>query len=119
LADAREDLDYFGTARKMPRERLVLGVPFYGYGFGPEITSPAKSMDYNQIITNFHDAESFDQWKMADGMIIYYNGIPTIKLNTALAKEKASGIMIWQVEGDAKGSKSLLKAIYKTMHSKK
>jgi GH18 family chitinase len=118
-ADAVEDLDYFATERKIPREKMTLGLPFYGYGFGPEITSPVKSMDFNQIVSEFPGSESVDQWKNKDGNIMYYNGIPTIKKKTELAKEKASGIMIWQLEGDARGSKSLLKAINKTAYSKK
>lgn len=113
FADAVEDLDYFGTVRNIPKEKMVLGVPFYGYGFGPDIISPVKTMDYNQIVSTFRGAESADQWIMNDGMIMYYNGIPTITKKTELAKEKASGIMIWQVRGDARGSKSLLKAINK------
>jgi chitinase len=32
---AMDDLTYFGVERCIPREKLVLGVPFYGYGFGP------------------------------------------------------------------------------------
>jgi spore germination protein YaaH len=28
-----EDLDYFGNVRNIPKEKLVLGVPLYGYGF--------------------------------------------------------------------------------------
>jgi chitinase len=118
-ANAVEDLDYFGTERKIPKEKMVLGVPFYGYGFGPEITSRPKSMNYRQIVTQFPGSESVDQWKMDDGMIMYYNGIPTIKQKTELAKEKASGIMIWELQGDARGSKSLLKTIHKTVYSKK
>jgi GH18 family chitinase len=114
FADAVEDLDYFGTVRNIPKEKMVLGVPFYGYGFGPDITSPVKTMNYNQIVSTFRGAESTDQWLMSDGMIMYYNGIPTITKKTELAKEKASGIMIWQVKGDARGSKSLLKAINKS-----
>jgi len=43
---------------------------------------------------------------------MYYNGIATIKRKTDLAKEKASGIMIWQLSGDALADKSLLKVIY-------
>jgi chitinase len=113
FADAVEDLDYFSTVRNIPKEKMVLGVPFYGYGFGPEINSPVKTMDYNQIVSTFRGAESTDQWIMKDGMIMYYNGIPTITKKTELAKDKASGIMIWQVRGDARGSKSLLKAINK------
>lgn len=110
---AVEDLDYFGKERKVPAEKMTLGVPFYGYGYGPELTSKAISMSYNQIVTTFPGAENADEWKMPDGKTIYYNGIPTIKQKTMLAKEKASGIMIWQIRGDASGSKSLLKAINK------
>lgn len=108
---AVEDLEYFGTVRKIPKEKMTLGVPFYGYGYGPEITSPAISMGYGKIVETFKGAESEDQWTMPDGKILYYNGIPTIERKTILAKEKASGVMIWQVLGDAKGRKSLLKAI--------
>ncbi len=110
---AVEDLDYFGTIRHIPKERMTLGVPFYGYGYGPELTSPAISMNFAEIVSAFRGAESVDEWKRDDGKIIYYNGIPTIQKKTALAKEKAGGVMIWQVRGDARGSKSLLRAISK------
>lgn len=110
---AVEDLNYFGIERKISAEKMTLGVPFYGYGYGPELTSKAISMNYKQIVSTFKGAEKADEWKMPDGKILYYNGIPTIIRKTQLAKEKASGIMIWQVLGDAKGSKSLLKAINK------
>lgn len=108
---ASEDLEYFNGERGVPKEKLTLGVPFYGYGFGPGLTSPAISKSYKDIVKMFKDAEYEDEWKMPDGRTIYYNGIPTIKLKTMLAKEKASGIMIWHVLGDAPRGKSLLKAI--------
>lgn len=114
---AVEDLDYFATIRKIPKENMTLGVPFYGYGYGPELTSKAISMNFQEIVTTFPGAEMKDQWTMPDGMILYYNGIPTIKRKVTLAKEKASGIMIWQVLGDARGSKSLLRTINKVGHS--
>ena len=98
---------------------MVLGVPFYGYGFGPELTSPAISMNYAQIVTQFAGAELLDEFKMPDGKILYYNGLPTIRQKTALAKEKASGVMIWQVKGDAEGEYSLLKAINEVAYKKK
>jgi len=90
---------------------MVLGVPFYGYGYGPELTSPAVTMTYAQISSTFPGSEQVDQWNMPGGKIIYYNGIPTIRQKTALAREKASGIMIWQILGDAPGEQSLLAAI--------
>ncbi|HZI53083.1 MAG TPA: glycosyl hydrolase family 18 protein [Chitinophagaceae bacterium] len=108
---AVEDLEYFSEIRKIPAERMTLGVPFYGYGYGPEITSPAISMNFREIVTSFPGAELVDEWTMADGKILYYNGIPTMKQKVALAREKASGIMIWQIQGDAEGDKSLLKVI--------
>ena len=118
-AHAVDDLEYFGVERKIPSEKMVLGVPFYGHAFDSNFILPATSMDFKEIISEYPGSESNDQLTMPDGRILYYNGIPTTKLKTVLAKEKASGIMIWQLEGDAGGSKSLLNAIHKTIHSKK
>ena len=111
---AVDDLEYFATVRNIPREKMTLGVPFYGYGYGPELTSPAISMNYGEIVSNYPGAEQVDEWKREDGKILYYNGIPTIKKKTELARQKAGGVMIWQVRGDAKGSKSLLRTIHST-----
>jgi GH18 family chitinase len=105
------DLDYFRTVRKIPKEKIVLGVGFYGYGFGPELTSKASSMNYGQIVKTFPGAEKSDQVVMPDGMIMYYNGEATIRKKTLLARENASGIMIWQILGDAEGDLSLLNLI--------
>lgn len=110
---AVEDLEYFGVIRQIPKEKMTLGVPFYGYGYGPEPTSPAISLNFAEIVSCFRGSEQVDEWKRDDGKIIYYNGIPTIRKKTELAKEKAGGIMIWEVRGDARGSKSLLRAIDK------
>ena len=115
---ALADLDYFAIERKIPKEKLVLGVGFYGYGFGPELTSPASSMNYGQIVKTFPGAENTDQMTMADGKIMYYNGVSTVRKKAELAKEKASGIMIWQILGDAPGDLSLLRLINKVGYSK-
>lgn len=115
---AVEDLDYFGKTRGLPKEKMTLGVPFYGYGYGPTLTSPAISMNFGEIQSTYPGAELVDEWKMPDGKILYYNGIETIKKKTALAKEKASGIMIWQIMGDATGSNSLLDVINKVANEK-
>jgi len=118
-AHAVEDLEYFGVERKIPKEKMVLGVPFYGYGFGPELTSPAISMNYRQIVSQFPGSELYDEYKMPDGKILYYNGIETIKQKTALAKEKTSGVMIWQLKADAPEKLSLLQAINEVGYGKK
>ena len=110
---AVEDLAYFGKVRNIPREKMTLGVPFYGYGYGPELTSPAISMNFREIVNTFPGSECEDQWTRPDGKIVYYNGLPTIRRKTALAMANAGGIMIWQLRGDARGKKSLLHAINK------
>ena len=117
-ANAVEDFEYFAVQRALPKEKLVLGVPFYGYGFGPTLSSPATSMDYNQIVTQFPGAEHADEWKTPEGQTLYYNGVHTIKQKTALAMDKASGVMIWQIKGDAPGNYSLLHAIHEVIQSK-
>lgn len=118
-AHAVEDLDHFGRQRNLPNEKLVLGVPFYGYGFGPELTSPATSMNYGQIVMQFPGAEAADEYRMPDGKTLYYNGNATIRRKVALAKERASGVMIWQIKGDAAGENSLLQAINEVAREKK
>ncbi|HEY1009582.1 MAG: glycosyl hydrolase family 18 protein [Daejeonella sp.] len=105
------DLNYFRVDRKIPKKKIVLGVGFYGYGFGPDLTSKPSSMNYGQIVKNFPGSENSDQVTMPGGQTMYYNGIETMKKKVQLAKEKASGIMIWQILGDAPGDQSLLKLI--------
>jgi chitinase len=121
-SNSAADIDIYAIGRKIPKEKLTLGVPFYGYLYGPDITGrPYRpSINYRDIVSEFPGAESTDSLKnMSGGKSVFYNGIPTIKQKTTLAKEKASGIMIWQLGGDAHGSKSLLKAIYETAYKMK
>jgi chitinase len=113
---AVSDLEYFKIVKKVPKQKLVLGVGFYGYGFGPDTTTPGMSMTYGQLVAQNPGAELVDQWNLPGGKIIYYNGILTIKQKTELAGKEASGIMIWQLLGDAQGGKSLLNAIYQQAH---
>ncbi len=112
------DLDYFRTERKIPKKKIVLGVGFYGYGFGPDLTSKASSMNYGQIVKTFPGAENSDLVTTSTGQIMYYNGVETMKKKAQLAKEKASGIMIWQILGDAQGEQSLLKLINEVGYGK-
>jgi GH18 family chitinase len=108
---AVDDLSYFRGERNIPKEKITLGVPFYGYGFGPKYLSRGLTIDYDDIVTKYSGAEWKDEYDVNDGTIIYYNGLSTIKMKTLLAKQEASGIMIWQLSGDAAGPKSLLNEI--------
>lgn len=106
---AKEDLAYWIKDRKINRKKINLGLPFYGYCFG---TQYGTSMSYSEIITNFPGAELRDEIAPATGGHIYYNGLPTIKKKTALARKKAGGVMIWQLMQDDPGTNSLLSAVH-------
>jgi len=105
---AVDDMSYWGGTRGIAKEKLSLGVPFYGYGFG--VNAP-ESLAFSEILANYAGSENFDQVTVPGGGIVYYNGIPTIKSKTELALNQAGGIMIWQLRQDAKGANSLLNAI--------
>lgn len=115
--NAVDDLEYFKSERDIPREKIVLGVPFYGYAFSTISESPPRSMNYDKITATYPGSEWVDEWEMPGDYTIYYNGIPTIIKKTVLAKEEASGIMIWQLLGDTEDEKSLLKTINEVAYS--
>ena len=117
--EAVEDLAYFRILRKIPQEKITLGVPFYGYGFGPKHSARGLTMNYDDIVAEFPGAELKDELDMGDSTTLYYNGMLTIKMKTNLAKMEASGVMIWQLSGDAEGARSLLSVIYETSKGSK
>ncbi|MEJ7588712.1 MAG: glycosyl hydrolase family 18 protein [Ferruginibacter sp.] len=105
---AEEDLHYWTGTRGMPKNKVNLGLPFYGYCFG---TKYGESMSYGDIVTSFPGADTTDIILPEGGGAIYLNGLNTIQRKTAMALQNAGGIMIWQLLQDAEGDKSLLLAI--------
>lgn len=115
-AMAVEDLNYWHNQRSIPKQKLVLGLPFYGYGFGP-IDSPVVSMDYQHIVSFYPNSQLSDTLNLPGNVVMYFNNIAMIKKKTKLAMENAGGVMIWQLLGDAKGENSLLNAIREVIDS--
>jgi chitinase len=106
---AQDDFTYFNTTRGVSAEKLFIGLPFYGYGFG---NGAPGSLTYKDIVAAYPGSENTDSLTVSGGGKIYYNGIGTIRQKVSLAiDKKAGGVMIWQLLGDSKDSKSLLKAI--------
>ncbi|HLK14311.1 MAG TPA: glycosyl hydrolase family 18 protein [Fimbriimonadaceae bacterium] len=103
---AKANVAYW-IGREVPKEKLVLGVPFYGYGFGDAFTKDGYT--YADIVAKFPGAEQLDQ----EGKTIWYNGIPTIQAKTQFVIDQGlAGVMIWSLNQDAKGKASLLSAIH-------
>ncbi len=104
---ARQALHYWITERGLPKEKAVLGVPFYARPNGTP---------YNKIIQKDPQAANIDSFDYY-GIQLNYNGIPTIQEKTRLALQAASGIMIWSLEQDTTDLYSLLNAIHQTITS--
>ncbi|KAA3440087.1 glycosyl hydrolase family 18 protein [Rufibacter hautae] len=105
---AKACLDHW-VGRGLPKEKAVLGVPFYGYGFGADFN---EGIGFGEIIKRYPGSENLDQV----GNTIYYNGIPTIRAKAEyVAEQQYGGIMIWQLAQDATGSYSLLSTIHQAL----
>lgn len=106
-------LDYFHNRKKIPEDKLVLGVPFYGRGY----TSDGE-LDWNSYMSFADIVNKDNEYYNADSYNnIAYNGADTIAKKAELAKDYG-GIMIWELTQDAKGEKSLLKVISDTLGDK-
>lgn len=102
---AVQQIKYWTAERNIPKQKVNIGVPFYGYGFGP---SGVPDMTFKEIVSKYPGSASKDETLMADGGTMYYNGTATIRAKTRLALKETGGIMIWQLAGDAAGKQSLL-----------
>jgi chitinase len=111
MAFAKDNVRYW-LERGLPKSKAVLGVPFYGYGFGEAFRK--RDYSYSAILAAYPGAESTDQI----GNTIWYNGIPTIKAKARyVVDERLGGVMIWSLDYDVKGERSLLSAIHETLSS--
>lgn len=111
-ADAVTALQFYAQDEKIPKDKIVLGVPFFASNAGD-----SKEEDYNTILTAYPNA-----WKvnlagggaLDDGQGFYYVGEDTMAQETQLGKQYG-GIMIWHLLGDAPAPHSLLKVIVKNL----
>jgi len=104
--------------RGLSKDKLVLGLPFYGYGFGQY----SSSYTYKDIFSSFGSklaAVDVIGKVCAKCDYITFNGVNTIKEKTKLALEQGAGVMIWELTHDNKGENSLLNTVYNTINSKR
>lgn len=94
----------YWSARGLPKEKTVMGVPFYARPDTPYFKIVQADPSAAQL-------DSFDYF----GTKLHYNGIPTIQTKTHIAMERAGGIMFWALDHDAQGDLSLVNAIHQTV----
>lgn len=106
---AEEAIDFWTRELGIPAKKITLGVPFYGFDFTP----PARYISYSEIIREDSSLAFQDSIGMR-----YYNGIPMIERKTKLAKDSLGGVMIWEIQYDARGELSLLRTIDRVLKTK-
>ncbi|ADO75397.1 glycosyl hydrolase family 18 protein [Stigmatella aurantiaca] len=102
----------FYTNKGVARDRIVLGLPFYGYCWGNcGGGQTSKYILYKDLLAAYPNAWNAD-WINANGAQYSYNGIATVRSKAALGKQYG-GIMIWELAGDVSTSseQSLLRAL--------
>ncbi len=106
---AESCLSYFENERNIDRDRLVLGIPFYGYRYDESGNCTGKVVTYKEVATYNEDSEYDD----ASGTC-RYNGINTVSKKALLGADYG-GVMVWALGQDMTGKASLLRAISDTL----
>jgi GH18 family chitinase len=99
VAHVNTSLDIWIDKKGLPKEKFMVGAPFYGPGG-----------QYREIVAANPAAAWVDQ-NGAEG----YNSIPTMRKKTEIALAKAGGMMFWQLAQDAPGDLSLLSAVHEVV----
>ena len=82
-------------------------MPFYGWGFGKAFRE--NEYRYADLLKTYPAAVGTDQV----GDTIWFNSIPTVQAKARLVREQElGGMMIWSLNSDAPGEKSLLTAMH-------
>lgn len=105
------DEDYYLNTRKINFRKIVMGVPFYGYGWSEGKNNVAAS--YATLVNLSSDAIEEDYYmNPSTGYEYYYNGKKTMLLKTKeVYNQGLGGIMIWELSQDAAAPNSLLDVI--------
>lgn len=105
--DSLRDLDYWTETKGVPRSRVVLGVPFYGWCWGCQEKQTA--LTYGEILFRYPEARTTD-WIVDGATTISLNGATTIAKKAKVAKDYG-GVMMWELGQDATGDDSLFRVI--------
>ncbi len=103
---AKNSLNFFNEEKNISKDKLVLGVPFYGRGYSSD-----GSLDWNSYVP-YKDiiADNLDYYNLDSYNGVAYNGAETIAEKCRLASDYG-GIMIWELSQDTTDEYSLLKVI--------
>jgi chitinase len=107
-------LQFYAQEKNVPKNQIVLGVPFFASNSGD-----TKEEDYGKVLAAYPNAWRVDivgGGPLDDGQAFSYVGESTMAQETQLGRQYG-GIMIWEMTGDAPSPHSLLKVIEQNIDS--
>jgi chitinase len=113
-ASAVKALQFYAQDKKVPRNQIVLGVPFFASN-----SDDSKEEEYGTILAAYPNAWRVDVvggGPLDNGQAFSYVGEATMAQEAQLAKQYG-GLMIWEMMGDASAPHSLLKVIEQTLQA--
>lgn len=108
-------INHWLVNRQLPPQKLVTGVPFYGYKFSKRgFADDAEGIPYKRILELYPNQDAHLKDRIG---LLYYDGMPTIQKKVEYMKKQGlGGIMFWEITQDTDDKdKSLLNLIYKLL----
>lgn len=112
--EAMNALEYYSLDEKIARDKIVLGVGFFG-----STADDSKEESYQNILAAYPNAWKVDLvggGPLDDGQAFRYAGEATMARETLLG-EQYGGVMLWSILGDAAAPHSLLTVIQNNLNT--
>ena len=110
---AQKHLNYWTDTRKVAAEKVILGVPFYGWYNEFELAGELlekRSISFSYVNKHFHNLSEKDNLVEIETdtrrIVFTFNGVDLIAQKTQLSKNYG-GIMIWHIAQDSDDLKLL------------
>ena len=106
----------YWVSRGYPRNKLVMGLPYYGYKFKSNKGGLASAVTYADILTQFPNMKSSDNLLSDNTGYYWFNGADLIKEKTEYAINNGfKGVFVWEIaQDDLKSPLSLDSTLAKT-----
>lgn len=105
------DADTYWTNRGYPRNKMVMGLPFYGYQFSSNNGGIGQPKTYREIVETYPNLIDMDNRTPGNDRTCF-NGPELIRRKCQyLIDSSFAGVFVWEMTQDATGDQSLHKQI--------